>query len=162
MAAWWLTDLDAKPWLLMYGKIGNGKTTLGDSVLELVNTYLTIGPKVAVQGANSKETVRMVKVSAIEVERTAREEGEKFRKIMEMPMLFIDDWGTEPNITNNYGTMILPMANLIYYRYERRLMTILSANMDMGQIKKYYGERVMDRITEVCDMIGFNHKSYRK
>lgn len=161
-AAWWLTSPEARPWLLLWGKYGNGKTTLGDSVMETINTYMSLEMSGGFSSSDLKKYSSMEKISAIEVGQASREDSEMFQKIISKPKLFIDDWGTEPNIVNNYGTVISPMANLIFYRYEHRLMTVISANMTISQIEKYYGLRISDRITEVCDMIGFNQKSYRK
>ena len=77
-------------------------------------------------------------------------------------ILFIDDLGIEPLIVKSYGNEFAPIEQIIYYRYERQLMTVITSNLLEEQILKTYGQRISDRLEEMFDKIYFGHDSFRK
>ena len=78
------------------------------------------------------------------------------------PFLLIDDIGTEPIEVRCYGNRILPFVDLFSLRYNLMLPTVITTNLGDRGISDYYGPRIADRITELCDKIAFNGSSFRK
>lgn len=54
------------------------------------------------------------------------------------------------------------MIDLLYYRYDRRLFTIVTSNLDQEAIEATYGVRIADRMAEMFDRIGHAGPSYRR
>ena len=86
------------------------------------------------------------------------------------PLLFIDDLGVEPRSVRHYGRNaygdycneeIMPLAELIVYRYEHKLPVIITTNFATDVIAKLYGVRVVDRLREMCEFGNFAGESYR-
>ena len=74
----------------------------------------------------------------------------------------MDDVGTEPPVSQEFGNKIAPFAYLISERYPNRLPTIITSNISLDDMGKRYGERIQDRITEMCEIIVLESKSYRR
>lgn len=88
-----------------------------------------------------------------------------------VPLLFIDDLGIEPRSVRHYGKNadgdyrnedILPLVELITYRYEHGLPVIITTNFASDVIGKLYGERIADRLREMCEFGNFAGESFRK
>ena len=70
--------------------------------------------------------------------------------------------GSEPERCQSYGTDYTPVQNLISYRYDRKLPTIVTTNLADDKILDRYGPRMMDRINEMFSILRFKGDSYRK
>ena len=55
-----------------------------------------------------------------------------------------------------------PLPDLIYERYEKQRVTIISTNLSDDRIVAWYGKRVLDRFEEMCERIVFLGDSYRE
>ena len=77
-------------------------------------------------------------------------------------LLFIDDLGVEAVNIKVYGNEFSPVTELLYNRYDRNLVTILTSNLSDEQMKDRYGARIDDRLREMFDKIHFQGPSYRK
>lgn len=152
-AAKWITG-NYKPGLLLYGSVGNGKTTLIRAIRRLIG--------VIYDSAYSNERKGLVMVSALELSNIAKEENGRFDKLKKNELLSIDDVGIEPSIIKVWGNEISPFVDTIYFRYDRQLFTIMTSNLSDEQLADKYGERVADRFTEMFDKIAFENKTYRK
>lgn len=88
--------------------------------------------------------------------------------------LYIDDIGIN-NDVKRYGTVVNIISEIIMERYElfvsSGIKTHLSSNLKPSStvaddkfptLEKLYGNRVVDRIIEMCSLIKFNGKSLRK
>lgn len=144
--ALWLTG-SKKPGLLLYGNFGNGKTTMANSACDVINFC-------------SKGLVNSI--SARDLSRKAKDDPAEFHRIIQFPMLFIDDFGWEPASVKNWGNEISPIVEAIEERYKKLSLTILTSNKTDEQIKSIYHEYVYERITEMFDKIYYTHKSYRR
>lgn len=51
--------------------------------------------------------------------------------------------------------------NLISYRYEHQLPTIITSNLTPQQISEVYGKRIGDRLKETTEIVHFLNGSYR-
>jgi DNA replication protein DnaC len=143
----WITG-NYKPGLLLYGTVGSGKTTIADSLLKLI---IILRPA---------ELPR--RLSALELTNIAKDDYEGFKEVSRAKLLFIDDLGEEPISVKTFGNEITPMVELLYWRYEKRLFTVITTNLKETEIKSVYGARIEDRIAETFDRLYFNNPSYRK
>lgn len=152
-AAKWLTG-NCKPGLLLFGTVGNGKSTLARAIGSLIG--------ILYESAyfDQRKTVRTV--SALELADIAKNEPERFNGIKKAELLAIDDVGTEPSVVKVWGNEISPFVDTIYYRYDRQLFTIMTSNLNAEDLANKYGERIADRFTEMFDRIPFINHSYRK
>ncbi|MDR2009925.1 MAG: replication protein [Bacteroidales bacterium] len=152
-AAKWITG-NFKPGLLLYGSVGNGKTTLIRAISRLVG--------ILYYSTYSDERKYIVPVSALELANIAKEETVRFESMKKAGLLAIDDVGVEPSIIKVWGNEISPFVDTIYYRYDRQLFTIMTSNLSDEQLADKYGERIADRFTEMFDKIHFENKTYRR
>lgn len=150
--AGWLVNPDTKPWLLIYGPLGNGKTTILRAIQTLINSQkITYGCY----------STSLKVYSAIKIADIARANREFFDEIKTTHVLGVDDLGTEPLEVNDFGTRLSPMVELILQRYNSRKMTILTSNLGPEDIAYRYKERVGDRMNEIVDLLYIGTPSYR-
>lgn len=137
--------------ILINGQVGNGKTTM---VLALREAMIWLK-------RNFSDTLPTLRLTdAREVTRAAADD-EEFTKLMNTPLLAIDDAGKEAAEVMHYGNSLLPMTELLEYRYEHQLFTILTSNVTVDELAEKYGERVFDRLIEMMNVITFTNGSYR-
>lgn len=148
----WLTG-DYKVGLILYGGVGNGKTTLARSICELISIIF-------------KENVwtgkDVFKITALELSKILLDRPDQYRKIKDSELLFIDDIGIEPACVKSWGNECSPVTELIYSRYEKQLFTIITSNLNDEELKERYGVRLSDRFNEMFEKVYFSGKSYRK
>jgi len=140
----WITE-NRKPGLLLYGTVGSGKTTMATSLRHLL----------IIQGQ------RMEKISALELSRAAKGSSDDYHNYMKSEMLLIDDMGEEPEMVKNFGNEISPIIEVIYHRYDRQLLTIITSNLSDDEMRNRYGIRVSDRFKEMFDRIYYSLESFR-
>lgn len=150
-AAKWLVS-GKKPGLLLYGGIGNGKTTLARAIIRLIGL---------ISDLNDPYT-KTYQVSALEISRRALSDEQYIKDLKQIPILMIDDVGIEPETIKCYGNEISPITDLLYARYDQQLFTLVTSNLNMEQIKERYGSRIYDRVNELFNKIPFNQVTYRK
>ena len=150
----WLT-VSTRPGLLLYGGIGNGKTTMANAIADVI--------RIVYYDSSSMERSKSVSsISALDVARMAQEDtAQALRSLAEREIVHIDDVGTEPASVKVWGNEVSPIVELIYRRYDRLLCTIITSNLDDAEILKRYGPRVSDRLHETFDFLAYDNKSYR-
>lgn len=151
-AAKWLTG-DYKVGIILYGGVGNGKTTLARSICELIAILFK---------SNAWTGKGVVKISALELSKMIIDAPEQYKKIKESELLFIDDVGTEPANVKSWGNECSPVTELIYYRYDKQLFTLATSNLNDELLKERYGLRISDRFSEMFEKVFFPGKSYRQ
>lgn len=144
--------------LLLSGSYGNGKSTLVRA-LQSVTSYVF---ESKYPNAQPHEKVALRMVNALHVSNVAKTDDDAFERIATAPFLAIDDVGLEPAEVLNYGNVINPLVQLITYRYDNMLPTVITTNLTPAQIREHYGERIADRFVEFFDRIVFTNPSYRK
>ena len=92
---------------------------------------------------------------------TANWQLKDWRSLMDKDILAIDDLGTEPREIIEYGNVLSPIIDLISYRYEHQLPTIITSNLTPQQISEVYGKRIGDRLKETTEIVPFLNGSYR-
>lgn len=149
----WLRE-GQKPGLLLCGTIGNGKTTMCNAVCELIGIIHDSGLK------SECKAVKRVTASALVEMKLKNEEGFESYKTAEM--LFIDELGAENVSVKSWGNELTPIIDLLSYRHDHQLFTMVTTNYDMGRIDENYGPRIADRLKEMCDLLAYVTSSYRK
>lgn len=150
------SDNRQKYGMLLCGLCGNGKTTLLKAIQLLVARL-----EQRINEEYSKEWSLKV-MDATQITNMALDDRTGFEELCRFPLLAIDDLGTEPPTVLYYGSKRCPVAELLRYRYENRLYTIISTNLTPSQIKEVYTERVSDRLNEMATRIVFTGNSFRK
>lgn len=148
-AAEWLKN-DNKDGLLLYGKVGSGKTTLMRSLFWVLR----------------KELNRKVDIGTaprlIDLFQHRDIDSYPFEYEKNVDFLFIDDAGVEPDYCCIWGTDYEPMRDLLAYRYDTRKYTIISSNLGNEELIQKYGLRIFDRMIETYDRITYEFEGYRK
>ena len=150
----WLCGMSGKNSLLLAGGCGNGKTTFVYAMQNLVN-HLSI--KNQVTGLNFGISL----YNAKDLANICKTQNKNWRSIIDKDILAIDDLGTEPREIIEYGNVLSPIIDLISYRYERQLPTVITTNLTPQQISEVYGKRIGDRLKETTEIVPFLNGSYR-
>ena len=151
----WICNSD-KWGVMLMGSVGNGKTTLMNATIRVINLAYT----------NSKNRIginrlcHVFNVPAKRITDLARLDVNYYP--LYSTIVGIDDLGEEPTEVLSYGNSITPVIDIIEDRYSRRRLLIATTNLDEGAIAKKYGSRVADRLREMMDVITFTNDSYRK
>ena len=98
---------------------------------------------------------------AREIARLNKDDFAKFEKIRSKKTLAIDDMGLEPAEVMDYGNILNPVVDLLSYRYDEQLFTIVTTNLKPEEIRQKYGDRIADRFNEMMERIIFYNGSYR-
>lgn len=150
--AGWLTNENSKPGLLLFGTVGNGKTTALRATYRLAE--LVFSDRSAYSRRDTGNRV-------IEAKLLENISIQTMSELSTSERLFIDDAGTESEEIKNYGNAITPLADIICKRYNNQKFTIISTNLKMEEMRDKYGDRVYDRIIEMFNRIAYNAPSYR-
>ena len=147
----WLVEGE-KSALLMAGSVGNGKTTMLNAVCRMCNKIYYSNWSVARKA--------WVWHNALDI--VGGYNNELFSVCQHTEWLAIDDLGQEPAEIQNYGTVVYPIRDLLLYRYENNLLTLMTTNLKPSDLRKRYGDRVADRLNEMCQVEFYQEPSYRK
>ena len=137
----WLTADSHKPGLMLQGNVGVGKTTMLRSIKSVID---------AMDGRRTLQVVTAWKLATMH-----KDDKKAYGELCGTPLLGIDDLGTEPRVVKDYGNDLTPLAELLTERYEKRLCTIITTNMGKSEIRDAYGERVYDRLCELCNTVTY-------
>ena len=152
-AAKWLTEAPT-PGLILFGDVGNGKTTIATAILNMINVL-------GLTASGSKSQIWVSMIAARDLTRKARSDEEAMYEWFKKPLLIIDDIGAEQDTVRTYGNIINPVEQLIEYRYKWRLFTIITTNLKPQAIRDIYGDRIADRMNEMMTRIVIKAPSYR-
>lgn len=144
----WLCKKE-KSGLLLYGNCGTGKTAMMKTIYKILSSGRPF---------SNTEIITATDLYSCFTEPELRC---KYESVKMVELSVIDDLGCEPERCMIYGVDYQPIQTLFYYRYEKRLITVLSTNLDDKMIVERYGVRVWDRIEEMFDRIQFLEESFR-
>lgn len=167
----WLTSDSPTFGLFLCGGAGNGKTTILRAMKNMVDylrsdePYSSRKQERPISGyriVNAKELVMYAKAYN-NPSRDNAETVKEWRRVRDMEILAIDDLGTEPRESMHYGDFVTAATDILSYRYDEQLCTIVSSNLSAGEISQYYDERLADRFREMMHIVNFgNEQSYRR
>jgi len=73
-----------------------------------------------------------------------------------------DELGREPNPAKNYGNELNVMQYILQIRYDLRVLTHITTNLQPESLTKLYGSHIADRAFEMFNFIEMNGKTRRK
>ncbi len=134
--------------LLMMGYCGTGKSTL----LNVIADFLDF------------KRIRFFRASANVLTNQyeqLRDASSFCKEAWNADILLLDDLGSEHPESISYAQELFPITDLLSHRYNLRLMTFITTNLDPEQIKNRYGHRILDRLTGDYTCEVFNSTSFR-
>lgn len=151
--------------VLISGPVGSGKTR---KMLEVIYAYLL--ERLEGQAMYMDETTTlnkdMVKNQLVSVPLLLhkmrvdmdRIEGiDRIQNLIDRPLLFLDDLGTE----KPSQWVLEQMYIILNERYMWGKSTMITTNLTMKEIAQIYGDRIASRLVEMCVMMTLDAKDYR-
>lgn len=147
----WLTDTTTKIGLLLGGTFGNGKTVTLRAIRELMRQCVLIpeNKKIWYHGNLLYKAKELV------------EDVDKMEKAKKEVWLLIDELGEEPTVVKTWGNSTTPIIELLEYRHENDLPTIVTTNLNGAELEQKYRARVKDRMNEMYNHCIYREKSFR-
>lgn len=128
VAAWMCGK--GRPGLLIYGGYGTGKTTTIRAIRCAIRFFR---PTHNVRHLTSKQVVVMP--------------YDAFKTLYRgNDLVIIDEFGREQDERREYGNVSEPMVDLISFREDRGLPTVLASNLTDDEISEKYGPYIRDRL----------------
>ena len=153
-------DIRPNKGLLIVGNVGTGKTKLMQALSIMLRHDLHI-PKRFFHIINAQDVVEVAQMGYDFINYHYNNSSKPLSK----RNICIDDIGTEPSKIVYFGNEVLPMAALITNRYNlwvsEGVYTHFTSNLMPEDIRSLYGDRVADRISEMCNVIRLTGKSKR-
>nr|DAH79172.1 MAG TPA: replicative helicase [Caudoviricetes sp.] len=137
--------------VMMSGQCGNGKTTMSKAISNSIRIL-------SLSGRYSSPNLMVPFMTAKEIVSTTDEERDKIKR---SNLLSVDDMGNEPLERLTYGNVTNPLVDVLEYRYDKQLFTIVTTNLTPPQITEKYGQRIADRFREMFEVIVFQGGSFR-
>lgn len=156
----WCADGYGRVGLLLFGTVGTGKTTMMNALCRVINYFVRPEYKELVLDEDYKKAIDTVRAKDV-VDAYQNDRG-LYDRMCKVKLLAIDEFGIEAIDVKSYGNSNEPIIDLLSMRYDRRLCTVISSNLDLNEIRNRYGLRLQDRFIEMFKMIAFTGKSYRK
>ena len=150
------TEPTTKYGILLCGGVGNGKSSMMYALQNLIKSL-----KIPNNGNTTFDTWGMRVESAKFIYNQVKVDSQKYRQIQNANMLGIDDLGEEETTLMNYGNRVTPVIDLISYRYNRMLFTMVTTNLTPAQIRATYGDRIADRFNEMMLILPYKNPSFR-
>lgn len=152
--AQWLCNPLTKPFLMLSGPLGSGKSTMMETIKIMLDyDYFSDPRKPYLEPHQRPPLLPATEIYAI---RTTSNDHKKFDNICRQSIIYIDDFGLEPSSGLHYGTTVTPLSELFYSRYNSRKPTIFTTNLSNHEIQANYGERLIDRFREMVRIVNFS------
>lgn len=148
------TPKELKKGLLITGITGSGKTHCVYAIRKVLNDW---GDE-----PNISKVENWVDFLFELKERMSSKEGGGLRNtinsLISPKYVFIDDLGAE-NDTNWGREMLYLVINGIYIKEK---ILFLTTNLTMEELSKQYGDRIVDRLSELCEIVAMPDHNYRE
>ena len=132
--------------LIITGKVGNGKSHLGASIIREAGGLMVTGEDIVLNFASSIGYGSKITYESL------------MEKYTTTTMLVIDEFGRSMKADKETGLV----SCIVRKRYENLVPTCLISNLSKEQIVKRLGGAVLDRLKVTCTSISFNKPSYRQ
>lgn len=149
----WAMKTD-KTCLMLYGGVGSGKTTMLSAFCRMIQQLYYSNVSYERKGFQWE--------NAMTISNWSVNNPNRYEEFKRCEWAAIDDIGTEPSEVSSYGNILYPIKDIIMYRYENDLITIISTNLTPKLLTEKYGARIGDRLAEMMQIIRFNETSYRR
>ena len=152
-------NIDLNKGIFLVGPVGTGKSI----IMQGYKNYTRIFRKNSFQYFGINEICDKININGVkELDRFyIQDTGNKFQTIT----CLIDDLGSRNEIVNNYGTQINVTEQLLTYRYivfqKYKKLTHFTSNIYPSELSKLYDTRVVERISEMCNVIELSGKNFR-
>ena len=134
---------DTRRGIYVHGAVGSGKTHVAWA---LAQEWVDKGGRPPLFW-NVSELIRSIKR---DFGKHAYDRDREEEYIMQhRGMLFLDDLGAEMATDFVQDTLYL----IINRRYEEKLPTIITSNLDLGELSDRVGDRIASRIAGMCDVV---------
>lgn len=137
---------DLQKGIILYGKIGCGKTTLMRAFLNTLE-ILAEGLRIVIKHITPEEFTDLAKNGRFD----------DYTK----GMLNIDDICREAATVKEFGNVVKPMVALIGRRYYSSHLTFGTTNFLPAAINRYYGSYITDRLFSLCNYMKLEGESMR-
>lgn len=144
--------------ILLMGNFGNGKSLMLTSLVDVINDLVRKKTNETELLEDMRNYQYIKKIHSKRLASEIRQDG--IEKLLKRPLM-IDDLGKEPKEMNDYGTIILPVTDLLALRYDECALTFATANFKES-FKEYYGETIYERMIEMFNFIEVPGESRRK
>lgn len=168
--ALWLTSQSSTFGLFLCGGAGNGKTTILRALQNLTG-FLRSGearsgrdeyPERGYTFVTAKDLVMLAKAYNNPT-RENETEAYRYKRLRTIEILAIDDLGQEQRESMHYGDLVTAAIDILSFRYDEQLCTLVSSNLTASEIATRYDERIADRFREMMHIVNFStEQSFRK
>lgn len=163
---------ETKTGLMLAGPVGCGKTHLAAAIVNSVLDGWRMSPRRIENahahsisyinyGDNPPQIAFTSVISMLQEIRAAYDGGESAQDVVEgyarTGVLILDDLGTE-KMTDWASEQLF---QVIDHRYCEELSTVITTNLTPTQLKQAVGDRIFDRIREMCPLVAITEKSQR-
>lgn len=154
----WLCKPTSTFGLTLLGVMGNGKTTFVKAIRGLINSLKLPDPNTS---STSSAFAGVWLVTARDLYGKFVDSPAQFNCCRETYILAIDEFGTEETEYVRYGNRYKPIEELLSYRYDRMLPTIITTNLPSAAIRGKYGDRLAERLNEMMQVIHMPDVNFR-
>jgi DNA replication protein DnaC len=141
-----------RPFLVLSGKVGSGKTC-GVTLALLERAAVT-------EQWTGRDTPCFWIAAEVALGALLGKAGEeRLEQAKTAPVLVIEDLGSESML--NADVWLSMLGVVVDERYRREAITIITTNLDMEALRKRYGERVADRLRQCARLKGTEARSLR-
>lgn len=135
----WLSDNHGKG-LLISGNPGTGKTLICERILPILLYHY-----------QQQLILKPFRADSLNTQTS---------DVLASHALYIDDVGTE-GVRNNYGEKSLVLPDLVDRAERHGKLLVMTTNLRKQELLEKYGERTIDRLRAITEIVTFTGKSFR-
>lgn len=146
----WLVAPRQRWGLFINGIPGNGKTTTLYAIRRIFNALELRDP---LAPSNEIRTAGLWIKTAGELNELYLKDRKQFERYKTTAFLGIDELGAEQAEISSYGNVYMPLVEVLSYRYQNRMFTVLTTNLPNSSLRPKYGDRISDRLNEMMNVL---------